>query len=129
MATALDTATKNAMVDAVYSVWGPNLVMKVFTGNEPTTTSDANAGTILGTINLPGDWMAPVSGGAAGLTTQYNFTAVDTGTAGHLRIYSSDGTTCRYQGRVGINFTVNPSVITNGQNVILTAMVLIGVTS
>lgn len=110
-----DIETRNNVVDTIYATFGPNLVAKVFTGSKPGSTALADSGTPLGTINLPGDWMAPVSGGSAGLTTTYPFTVLANGTAGYVRLYSEGGT-CRFQENIGSGgWTVTPGLLAEGQ--------------
>ncbi|HXF99280.1 MAG TPA: hypothetical protein VNL69_00780, partial [Bacteroidota bacterium] len=63
---------------------------------------DADTGTVLATFNLPSDWMAAASNGSKSKSGTWQDAAADaTGTAGHFRIYASDGSTPHIQGTVG----------------------------
>lgn len=109
-----DNATKQAIPPAIYAVWGPDLKVKIFTGSKPGATTNADTGTKIGDVVLTGDWMGTEVGGVAPIAAPVDFTVLAPGgTAGHVRLYSSDGT-CRWQENVGANFTVTPGVLTTG---------------
>jgi hypothetical protein len=79
---------------------------------------------------LPSDWMAAAGSGAKAKSgTWTDATADATGTAGHFRLYASDGTTCHGQGTVtatggGGDLTLDSLSITSGQAVTITAFTL-----
>jgi hypothetical protein len=101
MAIKMSVAVRNARLDAIETAIGVSAVLKIRSGAPPTNITDADAGTVLATVALPADWMsAAASGSKAKLGTWSDGSADGTGTAGHYRIYASDGTTQHVQGTV-----------------------------
>jgi hypothetical protein len=100
--------------------------MKIRSGSVPANCGSADIGTVLATLNLPADWMAAASGGAVSLAGTWQDASADaTGTAGHFRIYRSDGTTCEMQGTVtatggGGDLTLSSTSIVSGGSVTIT---------
>jgi hypothetical protein len=127
MAIKLSTTVRNAKLDAIETAIGASAVMKIRTGTVPTNIGDADAGTVLATINLPADWMNAAASGQKTLNGTWSDTNADaTGTAGHFRIYASDGTTQHMQGTVtatggGGDLTLNNTSITSGGTVTITS--------
>lgn len=130
MAVQLSAAVRNARINTIESTIGTSAVMKIRTGAAPADCSTADSGTVLATLNLPSDWMAAASGGAAAKSgTWQDATADATGTAAHFRIYASDGTTCGMQGTVTItggggDLTLDNTSIASGQAVTVTTFTL-----
>ena len=86
---------------------------------------------MLSTLNLPSDWMAAAAAGAkaksAGVWEDASADAA--GSAGHWRLYASDGTTCVAQGTVtatggGGDMTVDNVVFAAGQAFSVTTFTL-----
>ncbi len=101
MPAQLSVAVRNAMLDAIETAIGASAILKIRSGAAPANTASADAGTVLATVNLPADWMAAASAGQkvqAG--TWQDLSADAAGTAGHFRIYASDGVTCHFQGNI-----------------------------
>lgn len=99
MALKISDAVANAMLDAMETAAGASAVLKIRTGAAPANCAAADAGTVLATIALPADWMAEASGRAKAKSATWQDSAADaSGTAGHYRIYASDGVTCHFQG-------------------------------
>lgn len=97
----LSVAARNGLLDAIETEGGASAIMKIRTGAAPATCATADSGTVLATLNLPADWMAAAAAGSkAKAGTWEDLSADATGTAGHFRIYKSDGTTCVIQGTV-----------------------------
>ena len=91
--------SRNAQLDAIETEAGVSAVLKIRSGARPATCATADAGTVLASMALPSDWMAAASGGAKAIAgTWQDLLADATGTAGHWRLYKSDGTTCCAQG-------------------------------
>jgi hypothetical protein len=98
MALQFSTALRNAHADRIESYVGASAIMKIRSGSVPANCAAADSGTVLATLNLPADWMNDASAGAVTLKGTWQDTSCDaTGTAGHFRIYRSDGTTCELQ--------------------------------
>ena len=118
-------AVRNGKLDAVETVIGTSAVLKMRTGAPPATCATADSGTVLATANLPSDWMAAASGGTKAKSGSWeDLSADNTGTAGHFRLYASDGTTCHCQGTVGTSGTdliVDSTSFTAGQTFNITA--------
>ena len=101
MALQFSVAVRNAMLDAIETTIGTGAVLKIRTGAPPANCAAADSGTVLATLNLPSDWMAAASSGTKGKSGTWEDTSADAaGTAGHFRLYASDGTTCGAQGTV-----------------------------
>ncbi|MDX0716550.1 hypothetical protein GOD67_28010 [Sinorhizobium medicae] len=121
MALQYSTAVRNAKLDAVETTIGASAVLKIRTGAPPANCAAADSGTVLATCNLPADWMAAASGGTKAKSGTWEDTSADAaGTAGHYRIYASDGTTCHEQGTVtltggGGDMTVDNTSFAVGQ--------------
>jgi hypothetical protein len=130
MAVQLSTAVRNARLDAIETTIGTSAVLKIRTGAQPANCATADSGTVLATLNLPSNWMNAASGGTmtkAG--TWEDLSADNTGTAGHFRVYASDGTTCGIQGTItatggGGDMTLDNTSIASGQTVTITTFTL-----
>lgn len=130
MTVQLSTAVRNSRLDAIETAIGTSAVMKIRTGAQPANVGTADSGTVLATLNLPSDWMAAASGGTKALSgTWQDLSADAAGTAGHFRIYASDGTTAHLQGSVtatggGGDLTLDNAVLAVGQSVTITGFTL-----
>lgn len=101
MAIQKSVAVRNARLDAIETAIGAGAILKIRTGAQPANCAAADSGTVLATLTLPADWMAAASGGVKAMAGTWQDGSADgTGTAGHYRIYASDGTTCGSQGTV-----------------------------
>lgn len=130
MAIQLSTAVRNARLDAIETTIGTSAVLKIRTGAPPANCATADSGTVVSTINLPSDWMAAASSASKALSGSWSDASADaTGTAGHFRLYASDGTTCHMQGTVtatggGGNMEVNNTSFATGQAFTVTSFTL-----
>lgn len=130
MTIQLSTAVRNAILDAVEATIGTSGVIKIFTGAQPANCAAADTGTLLATLNLPSDYMAPASGGTKVKSGTWEDTAADgTGNAAHWRFYASNGTTCGMQGSVtadggGGDMTVDSVAFVAGQGFTVTGFTL-----
>ena len=104
MAVKMSVAVRNATLDAIETTIGASAILRIRSGAVPTNIADADAGTVLATINLPADWMAAAASGTKDLTGTWTDASADaTGTAEHWRIYASDGTTQHMQGTITVS--------------------------
>lgn len=123
MTLQLSVAARNAGLDAYETATGTSAILKIRTGSAPANCAAADSGTVLATLNLPSDWMAAASSGSKALSgTWQDLSADAAGTAGHFRIYASDGTTCHWQGTItatggGGDMTLDNVSINSGQQV------------
>lgn len=130
MALQFSVTVRNAQLDAFETAIGVSAVLKIRTGTVPATCATADSGTVLATMNLPSDWMAAASSGSKALSGSWTDASADaTGTAGHFRLYASDGTTCHAQGTVTItggggDMTLDNTSIATGQAVTVTGFTL-----
>lgn len=130
MALQFSVAVRNGRLDAVETVTGTAARLKIRTGAAPATCATADSGTVLADATLPSDWMAAASGGTKALSGSWADSSADaTGTAGHFRLYASDGTTCHAQGTVtltagGGDMTVDNTSFATGQAFSVTSFVL-----
>lgn len=103
MALQFSTVLRNARLDAFETAIGTSAVLKIRTGAAPANCGTADSGTVLATLALPSDWMAAASGGTKAKSGTWQDASADAGgTAGHWRLYASDGTTCHAQGTCGL---------------------------
>lgn len=130
MTIQFSTDVRNAMGDAIETTTGTSAVMKIRSGTVPATCATADAGDVLATLNLPSDWMAAASGGTKAKSGTWEDASADAaGTAGHFRIYKSDGTTCVMQGTITItggggDMTLVNTNIASGQPITITGFTL-----
>lgn len=130
MALQFSTSVRNARLDSIESTIGTSAILKIRTGSVPATCATADSGTVVSTLNLPSDWMAAASGGTKSMTGTWSDASADaTGTAGHFRLYASDGTTCHAQGTVtatggGGDMTVDNTSFASGQAFSITTFTL-----
>lgn len=114
MSMQLAADVRNAGLDAYETAIGTSPILKIRTGAKPANITDADSGSVLATINLPSDWMAAASGGVKVKSGTWEDTSADAdGTAGHFRIYASDGTTVKAQGTVTNTSGSGPMKINN----------------
>lgn len=127
MALQYSVAVRNAQLDAFESTVGVSAILKIRSGTAPANCATADSGTVLATLNLPSDWMAAASSGSVAKSGTWEDADADaSGTAGHFRIYASDGTTCHAQGTItatggGGDMTVDSTSIAVGQTITVTA--------
>jgi len=130
MALKLSTAVKNARLDSIESTIGAAAVLKIRSGAAPAAITDADSGDVLASLTLPSDWMAAASNGTKALSgTWQDTSADDAGTAGHFRVYASDGTTQHIQGSItatggGGDMTLDNTSIAAGQSITITSFTL-----
>jgi hypothetical protein len=103
MSLQFSTSVRNAMLDAIEAAAGASAILMIRSGAPPADCGTADSGTVLATLNLPSDWMAAASGGSKAKSGTWSDASADaSGTAGHFRLYASDGVTCHAQGTVTI---------------------------
>jgi len=130
MAFQFSTTARNAALDAIETAIGTSAVLKIRTGTVPADCGTADAGSVLATLTLPSDWLAAASGGSKSKSGTWEDASADaTGTAGHFRIYASDGTTVHMQGTItatggGGDMTLDNTSIASGQQVTITSFTL-----
>jgi hypothetical protein len=123
-------SVRNAQLDAIETTVGTSAVLKIRTGAPPANCGAADSGTVLATCSLPSDWMAAASSGSKAKSGTWEDTSADnTGTAGHWRLYASDGTTCHAQGTVtatggGGDMTVDNTSFATGQAFTVTSFTI-----
>lgn len=130
MAFQFSTTARNAALDAIETAIGASAILKIRSGSAPADCGTADSGTVLATLNLPSDWLAAASGGSKSKSGTWEDTSADAAeTAGHFRIYATDGTTCHMQGTItatggGGDMTLNNTSIASGQQVTITSFTL-----
>ena len=113
MAHQLSSASRNAAADSVESTIGTSPKLYIRTGAQPSDCTQADSGSLLATLTLPSDWLSTSSAGVKNLAGTWSGTATGTGTAGHFRIKDSSGTTCHWQGSIGLGTGDMPMDNTN----------------
>lgn len=130
MALKLSMAVKNARLDSIESTIGTSAVLKIRSGAAPAAITDADSGDVLASLELPSDWLAAASNGTKAISGTWQDTSADAaGTAGHFRIYASDGTTQHIQGTVtatgaGGDMTLDNTSIAAGQSITITSFTI-----
>ena len=130
MAFQFSTTARNGALDAIETAIGASAILKIRSGSAPADCGTADSGTVLATLNLPSDWLAAASGGSKSKSGTWEDTSADaTGTAGHFRIYASDGTTVHMQGTItatggGGDMTLDNTSIASAQQVTITSFTL-----
>lgn len=130
MANHFSAAVRNARLNAIETTIGTNAVAKIRVGSAPANVAASDTGTVLATLNLPSDWMADASAGTKALAGVWQDPSADaSGTAGHFRVYASDGTTAHWQGTVGVSgsgadLIVDSTSFTAGQSFTVTSWTL-----
>ena len=120
---------RDAMLNAIETTIGTSPIMKIFVGAVPANCAAADSGAVLATLSLPSDWMAASSGGTKIKSGTWEDVSADaTGTAGHVRIYTS-GNVCKLQGNItatgdGGFMTVNNVSFATTQPFVVTAFSL-----
>ena len=128
MAYQFSTAARNAALDAIETAIGTSPTLEIRSGAAPATCATAASGTVLATMVLPSDYMAPASGGTKDKSGTWQDTSADAaGTAGHFRL--NQGATCHWQGTVtatggGGDLTLDNIVLAASQTVTITAMTM-----
>ena len=117
----LSATVRNALLDSIETAIGVSPTMKIFDGAMPANVATADAGTVLGTLTLPSDWMAAANASAKAKSGTWQDAGADaSGLARYYRIYA--GATCHLQGLCGQNwagstvYVLNQHVV-NGNNV------------
>lgn len=124
------TAVRNARLDAIETTAGTSAVIKIRSGSAPANCGTADSGTVLASMTLPSDWMNGAGSGSKTKLGTWQDPAGDAaGTAGHWRLYASDGTTCHAQGTCtatggGGDMELDNTSIAVGQVVTVTAFSL-----
>jgi hypothetical protein len=127
MTIQFSTNVRNLMLDAIEAAVGTSAILKIRSGAVPATCATADAGTPLASYSLAADWSPAAASGVKSLASlPLTTTGLAVGSAGHYRIYASDGVTCHEQGTVtvtggGGDMTVDNTSITVGQTVNITA--------
>lgn len=128
MTIQFSTPVRNALLDAIEAAAGAAAILKIFSGAAPANPAASDSGTVLATLNLPSDWMAAAASGVKAKSGTWQDTSADnSGTAGHFRLYASDGTTCHIQGSVGTSgadMILDSVAFTAGQSFTITAFQL-----
>jgi len=128
MAVQLSTTVRNARLDAIETAIGTSAVLKIRSGAQPADCATADSGTVLATFSLPSDWAAAASSGSKAKSGTWQDSSADaTGTAGHWRLYASDGTTCHAQGSCGQgsgDLSLDNTSIVSGQTVTVNTFTL-----
>ena len=130
MAIKMSVTVRNARLDAIETAISTSAVLKIRTGAPPTNIADADSGTVLATLSLPSDWLAAASSGSKAKAGTWQDTSADAaGTAGHFRIYATDGTTQHIQGTItgtggGGDMELDNTSIASAQQVTITSFTL-----
>lgn len=129
MATRISTAARNAAADAIADLADLGAgagTIKVYTGSQPTTADDAEAGTLLATFTLSDPAFGAAASGVVTLAgTPLTTTGAAAGTAGWFRLEDSTGANI-IDGSVtvtggGGQLELNTTTISSGVNVEITA--------
>lgn len=124
-------ALLNARLDAIATYVGATPYLRLYSGDAPAELTDAATGTLLCEYHLDATWMDAAASGEASLADlPLSGTGAATGMPGYFRLYLSDGTTCAWQGTVGIaesgaDLIVSVDTITSGGDCDVLSMTII----
>lgn len=130
MAWQKSVEARNAQLDAFETAVGTSPIMEIRTGAPPDNCAAASTGDVLATLQLPSDWMNAASNGQKTKAGTWEDTSADAdGTAGHFRIFKSDGETCMAQGTItetggGGDMEVNNTDFAAGQSFVISSFTL-----
>ena len=130
MAFKYSVPAMNSALDAIETAIGASAILKIRSGSAPSNCAAADSGTVLATINLPADWMAAASAAVKSMLGTWQDASADAaGTAGHFRVYATDGTTCHIQGTItatggGGDMTLDNTNIATGQQISITSFTI-----
>lgn len=129
MAINMSVAVRTNMVNTIEGVIAANGYLHVNSGAVPANCAAGGSGTLLCNIALGTNFFADAANGAVAKGTTWQGTAVANGTAGHWRIYATDGTTCHLQGNCtntggGGDMTLDNVSIATNQTVTVTTFTL-----
>jgi hypothetical protein len=130
MGNQFSVAVRNAELDSIETAIGTSAILKIRSGAKPANVAAADSGDELAILELPSNWMDDAASGIkAKLGTWSVLNGEMTGTAGHYRIYASDGATCHIQGSVtatgnGGDMTLDSISITALKTVTITGYTL-----
>jgi hypothetical protein len=113
MSVNVQTAARNALLDAINTALGSGGSFTVFSGTKPALTTDADAGNALVVCTASGSVFAAASGGSMSKTGTIAGTVTGSGTqtAGYWRLKTSGGTVI-LQGTIGKQATAATSAST-----------------
>lgn len=124
MTLQYSTALRNAALDALETALGASPILKILSGPPPADCAAIETGTVLATLNLPADFMAPASGGSKTMAGAWQDASADaSGHASYFRMYDSAGVNCGMQGyavgpwKPSFNFAVGDHVTNDGGKV------------
>ena len=125
MTIQFSTTLRTAIVTAIETTIGTGARVSIRTGAQPANCAAADSGTELIRYTLASDWATQASAVLTFSSTPISGAATGTGTAGHYRVYASDGTTCHMQGTVtatggGGDMTIDNTSIASAQTVQIT---------
>lgn len=124
MAAQLSTTVRNAVLNAVEATIGTTPVLKIRTGSVPASCATADSGTVLVSITLPSDWLTDAYNGVKEKNGVWLGSVLTSGTAGHFRLYASNGTTVHLQGTVGMgsgDLSLDDTALIEGQTVTISS--------
>lgn len=98
MALKFSVALRSASAQAKIDALGASPILKIRTGAPPANVAAADSGSVLATANLPATALTESGGVISKAGTWQDLLADAGGTAGHFRIYATDGTTAHMQG-------------------------------
>lgn len=128
MPLQFSVAVRNAELDAIETQIGASAILKIRSGAPPANCATADSGTVIATLNLPADYLSAAASGVKSKSgTWEDLSADNAGTAGHFRIYASDGTTVGAQGTCtatggGGDMELNNTVLAAGQAFTVTSL-------
>ena len=115
---------RNAQANAIESTVGTAPKLRIFSGAEPGSVSDADPSGMLIEMTLPSDWMAAASGGSVDHIGPWTGTVTADGTALCWRIYTSGGT-CHIQGNMDDELVLDSDEFISGQTLTITSFTFI----
>lgn len=130
MTRQYDADLRTHMVQKYLEYIGPSPILQLRTGAQPSSTRQANSGTLLVQMTLPSTWMTVTGDGVIELAGTWSAEAVATGTPQHYRLFrSASPADCVEQGAVSVALkrTTSGSTPANGNVISLSSVASLAV--
>lgn len=128
MSVKLSATARTAMADAIVTAVGTSAVIKIYTGAQPANVAAAATGTVLAQLTGNASQFGTTASGVLTVSAITQDSSADnTGTAGWVRVFKSDGTTAVIDGTVtatggGGELELTTTSIVTGQPVSISSL-------
>ena len=130
MTRQYDADFRTHMLQQYLAYIGASPILHLRTGAQPSSTRQANSGTLLAPITLPSTWMTVTGDGVIELAGTWSAEAVATGAPQHYRLFrSASPADCVEQGSISVALkrTTTSSTPANGNVISLSSVASLAV--